>query len=389
MDWKLQKVALRRLQVLPSSEEGADPVRRLIFLSELAHLGYRLEDTSLYNDSLLNNYQKTTEVLREMKGGQVDYVPLFVGFPSKVPEGRGYLSDRILAFVGNALGSFTDGRRLENGLVVPEWLFELDAFGADPITQMQDKGLFKAALLRLRRRQPDESTQWTQLRVLSEPEVLSELKLFLERNLYAKSSIREHLKPDLLVLIEHFGIEELVFDRVIFKETRTYLSNYFWKRQSDQALKSLRLTPTDLLRLFASLTDSDVSLATKIRFPKLRRRRRRLVMEILEGAPELEADLQRYRRLWLALGRYLHPFDYRSAYPKTVAAFEALYEDSIITLDSAWKGFIGWAIWMLCSRSSDSVRAFSVGDYTVCSVNSQTPQTRSWKLSSRWPPLFP
>ena len=64
-----------------------------------------------------------------------------------------------------------------------------------------------------------------------------------------------------------------------------------WEAGSAEAVTSLADTPTDLLRLFAALTETDVSLSDPIKFPKMSRVQRRAVLAVLEGSSSLPEDL--------------------------------------------------------------------------------------------------
>jgi len=80
----LRDFALRRLNLLQvDSPPGGDARLRLAFFAELAQLGYRVLNQEDYSDSLWQQQQLWRPVLLEKRGGQVDYVPLFQGFPKE------------------------------------------------------------------------------------------------------------------------------------------------------------------------------------------------------------------------------------------------------------------------------------------------------------------
>ncbi|MBT9587279.1 TerD family protein [bacterium] len=330
----LSSIALRRLHLLTLAAAQADSKSKLTFLSELASLGYLIENPEDYNDSLLYDYADTVKHLREMRGGNVDYVPLFQGFPDKVPPDNEYFVHRMIGFLVNHCLEYPKGRRLANDMVVPEWLFELEQFGADPISQMQDPKLFEAGVGRQKQRQGDSHVEWVTLRLAEYAEVEEKALQFLRANLYAKSSIQETLRPDLEWLLGHFSSNSIEPSRVVFRETRTYLMKYYWQRELWEEVSALADTPTDFLRLFAAVQGGDVSLAEKIKFPKLKRCQRRVILAGLERASNLEEDLKRYRGLWLAVARGLHPGQLAERYPKTAAAFQKLRNGQIRTFNS-------------------------------------------------------
>ena len=53
-------------------------------------------------------------------------------------------------------------------------------------------------------------------------------------------------------------------DLVVFKETKALLMQYFWKKGDFEAVAVFAKTATDVLRLFAAVTGSDVSLSEKV-----------------------------------------------------------------------------------------------------------------------------
>ncbi|MFN8613833.1 MAG: hypothetical protein U0931_40240 [Vulcanimicrobiota bacterium] len=330
----LAAIALRRLKLITSLPSGCDPQKKLIYLAQLASLGYSLDNPGDYNDSVLAQFEQTVDLLKAMRGGQVEYVPLFSGFPTQVPEERGYFVERMIGFLVNECLDYPAGTRLQSGVVVPDWLFDLKQFGADPITQMQDPRLFEAARKAQSQRKQDTHVEWVRLRFAPFKEVEERLLAYLQANLYARSSIQEVLRPDLEYLLGHFSPDLIDPARVVFRETRTYLTKYYWQLQKYQAVTALADTPTDYLRLFASLTGSDTSLAEKTRFPRLNGQQRRVVMRGLEGAANLEEDLRRYRGLWLAIGRGLHPGALAGRFPRTATAFSQLRNETIRTFNS-------------------------------------------------------
>lgn len=327
-------IALRRLKLIATSASETTPQSKLIFLAQLAGLGYRVENPEAYNDSVLAHFDETMETLKAFRGGKLEYVPLFSGFPDKVPKGQAYFVDRLIGFLVNECLNYPAGTRLESGVVVPEWLFDIQQFGADPITQMQDPRLLATARARQAERKSDTHVEWISLRFADRQEVEEGALNYLRANLYAKSSIQEVLRPDLEWLLGHFSAERIDPSLVVFRETRTYLTQYYWQKGDYAAVGRLADTPTDYLRLFAALTGGDISLAKKTKYPKLTQAQRRVVLSSLEKASNLEEDLRRYRGLWLAVARGLHPGALAKPYPRTAAAFQTLRNGTIRTFNS-------------------------------------------------------
>jgi hypothetical protein len=334
----MKEIALRRLRSIAVFKgPGLTAKQRLILHSELAAMGYRLKNTQLLENAaatLLLDYPLIIKTLRKMRGGDVDYVPLFSGFPDEVPDDDIYFIKRLIGLVANDLDLYPEGKRLENGVVVPDWLFDLKDFGADPITQLQSTELTRRGKEKQDRRKSDTHTEWIDITLVSAKEMTEDLKLFLKQQLYSKSSIKEALHNDLATLLKYLGCEHLDPTEIVVKENLALLLRLLWQAEDFEDVARLAKTPTDLLRLFAALTDTDISLSQKIRFPKFSRAQRRTVLGILEDAPALREDLQRYRGLWLELGRYLHPTEYAKRFPKTADAFDALRNGKIETFAS-------------------------------------------------------
>jgi len=146
-----------------------------------------------------------------LRGGDVEYVPLFLGFPDDFPEDDKYFAKRIVGYLGSFYDLFPEGKQLETGITVPEWLFDLKQFGADPVSQMQTKSLWTRAKEKLSNRKVDTHTEWIDLKLGWAEDTEQELKKWFETLVYAKSSIKEELREDLILLLINFGVDEIDF----------------------------------------------------------------------------------------------------------------------------------------------------------------------------------
>ncbi len=333
-------ILIRRLRIVPVRKGEVSIPSKATVLAELAGLGYRVKNPEDYSDSVLEDYDQIISVLKVMKGGDVVYVPLFSGFPEKAPEQNEYFVKRIVGFLANLLELPISGPTVHSGggrsvgegeVIVPEWLFSLEEFGADPITQFQDEGLFLAGAAKQATRKGDARVEWVDLEFVEEAEAISRAQSYLTGLLYAKSSIKEALKPDIEFLISYFGAGSVDPSKVVFKETRTFVMKFYWNLKDLEAVEKYVDTPTDILRLSAALTDSDVSLAAPITFPKFSRAQRRFVATQLNSCSNLAEDLVAYKGLWLALGRSLHLGEFAKAFPAVYTAFDSLRNGKIQT----------------------------------------------------------
>ncbi len=69
-----------------------------------------------------------------------------------------------------------------------------------------------------------------------------------------------------------------------------------------------------------------VQKSYQITVAKMTRRRRRMFLELLESFNEnsLCEDFLRHRELWVRVGEFLHPGDYKKRFPKVIKAFEVI-----------------------------------------------------------------
>ncbi len=334
---RMKDIAIRRLHLLALERgTGCDGKQALILHSELAKLGMRVTNPELLASasSSLSGYPEAMAALAQLRGGDVSYVPLFLGFPDTVPDDDAYFAKRIIGYLGSVYELFEEGQKLENGMIIPPWLFSLEDFGADPVTQFQNTSQWKEARAKLEARESDSHTEWMNLEVVFSDKLESRLLTWLQSCLYAKSSIKEVLHEDLKELLAFFGTAAIDMEQISIKENKALVLRLLWQLARYEDLASGVNTSTDVLRMFAAITGSDISLSSGVSFPKLSRKQRRIVLSLLESCSSLQEDLQRYRGLWLALGRGLHPGEYKSAYPKTFAAFSKLRSDSIRTFEA-------------------------------------------------------
>lgn len=83
-------------------------------------------------------------------------------------------------------------------------------------------------------------------------------------------------------------------------------------------------TATDVLRLAVALSDGDVSLAANTKFKAISRAQRRVLLSLLEAAPNLAEDMRRWEKRWIRLGERLHPGEHVRRFPRVNEAFNVL-----------------------------------------------------------------
>jgi len=333
LDKDILKIAINRCKVIPVSNGDTNKVVKLAFMADLTNLGYQVTNSELFNDSVMGNFDTIIDTLASMKGGDVDYVPLFNGFPNEVPQKDDFFLKRMIGFRANVMGLFTEGTKMDDGMIIPNWLFDLDEFSGNPITGKQSSESYLDGVSNQFTRLSDSNVEWTNLEFVSLEEMDNKVRKFLANNLYAKSSIKESLKEDIEFLMNYYGLDFLDGSKVVFKETKSYIMTKLWNDGKYETLKGFINTPTDILRMFAGLTSTDISLATNIKFPKLKRAQRRFILETLDKFSNLAENLNTYKGLWVELGRYLHPGEYRNRYSNVFKAFTLLRNGKVVTFN--------------------------------------------------------
>jgi stress response protein SCP2 len=318
MNKRIIEIGLNRAKLLAVNlKSGTSKKLKAIFLAELANLGYRIENPELLNDSVFENFDLIIDTLTKMKGGDVKYVPLFSGFPNKVD----YDNDVLIATFGGLIDKF--------GYNICDWAVGLANFDGLISSRPQTDEELSEGIADQKSRKSDKHAEWTSLKVSNDIE--GDVRKYLAGSLYAKSSIKETLKDDIEFLINHYGLEFLDASKVVFKEIKSYVMKYLWNKGDYETLSKFIGTPTDILRMFAAITDSDISLAENIKFPKLSRPQRRFVLENIEKCSNIAENLNAYKGLWLSLGRYIHPGEYKSKFPNTFKAFDTLRNAKVPT----------------------------------------------------------
>jgi stress response protein SCP2 len=328
MNKKVLNIGLNRAKLI-SVPRNAKVSKRLkaIFLAELASLGYKVENPDLFNDSVLENFEDIIDELIKMKGGDVDYVPLLKGFPNVDLDEVLILTVESLVSKG-IYGSLYD--------IMANYDETVDYKGYSSRPQMAEE--LADGIIDQESRESDDNAEFIMLKFTDNP--AADIRKFLTNTLYAKSSIKEALKDDIQELINEFGLDFVDPTKVVFKEIKSYVMKNLWNRDNHKLLEKFVSTPTDLLRMFAAITDSDISLSDKIKFPKLRRADRKFILGILEKTPNLTENLNAYKGLWLQIGRYIHPGEYKTKFPKTYSTFSMLRNEKVVTFNSMIEKFI-------------------------------------------------
>lgn len=335
----LNEIALRRLRLLavPSDRDNpADPKDqsdrdngsdqdhhaegKIIGLAELAQLGYRVTNPDLWSDSVLLHWEVSViPTLTALRGGDVQYAPLFAGFPEVIPRHNNVGIDEALHVVRRAVPD-------------PVYRLMLESLGEKATRSLrvssipQNPKQTRRELKRQGGKRVDQHTEWVDLTLAPAADVETSMLEWMRDLLYSPTSMKDAEVADVTALLVHFGLEVVDMDQVTFLETRAILLQLMWQANAFDELQLAQPRPTEILRLFARLTGTDVSLMKAVRFPRLSKKQRRTVLACIDQCVDPAEDLFRYRNLWLRVAEFLHPGQYAKRYPVAYRAISQLRE---------------------------------------------------------------
>ena len=139
----------------------------------------------------------------------------------------------------------------------------------------------------------------------------------LQNLLKSPTNLSENDRNDITTCIKNMpNYAEFLPDEIPLKENVAFLSKTILGMPNGTVkdINKYFKTATDVLRLIVALSDGDISLATKTKFRSLKRKERRMIMNLLAGCGNITEDLFRYQYEWIRVGEILHPFEY--TYPK-------------------------------------------------------------------------
>lgn len=326
-------LAYRNALVIPAVEKKARSTKRgtslvLAFLSDLAYLGYTLEQKLVSqmkywdDESIVNFRNETVAVLNNVLGSDVDYKPLFRKFPDDVPNEHDYLLRRIVGFVGNVYPEFGNVLsdvlfninaafeedsyvELSNGVKISKELFDLEYFNACPITQLQVSELTSRPAL-----ETTPIVHNAPLKTIFGIDEKGVLSVF-ENLLASKGSISERDQKFIEEVLKENTEKALasIPEEIPMKENLAFfvakaLAYGDAKKLAIEFAKLFK-TATDVIRLAEVFSGGDQSLATHTKF-KLTNPQRKLILGLINSLKNPEEDMVRFRMLWVRLFEYLH-----------------------------------------------------------------------------------
>ena len=287
----------KRLKVVPPQPMGLD--NRLVvgaMVRNFESLGYVFSQ-ELFNHlckcgtpDLEQFYLAVLPILKEIRGANKVFKPLYPNFPQQVMEASNFelWFNAICHYIWHVKPDYEKKERfplLEQGDI------DVIEFG----TQTDFEKIF--------------------------PTLLS-----------AKTSITQYDKDVVKWFVEEWADRAYrhLPEQIPMKENLALLvGNLMNIAASPNALVHLVKTPTDVLRVLTVISGGDVSLAENTKFVKLKRRQRRFVLGMLEQIADA-ADMVKNRERWLRVGEILHPGEYAQSYPNIFKTFKALRDNARI-----------------------------------------------------------
>ena len=249
--------------------------RRVLTLNaELVSLGYVMSQSlfqaleSISAQSLSILAKELLDVLKILKGADVNYQPMYPNFPQQVID-----ADETELYLNAIFHYWT------SGYWKPEYTVE-------------------------KRKTDYEEVKLVEITLGTE----SALKAIFSQLLASNDSLSAEDQEIVGWFIQHYKVDELTFPREIgFNETKCIVAGELIKK--GESIKPLVKTATDILRIATYLSDGDTSLAANTKYISFTRPQRKLLVKALEDVIN-EEDIGRHAGKWIRLFHGLHVGDY-------------------------------------------------------------------------------
>lgn len=264
------------------------------FATNINSLGYRLSENAIKTLLMVSSLPRLLDILQQIEfnlkcitGADKEYNPMYPNFPEQVIEAEDYE-----LYVNQFLHYFTYG----------EWI---PTYDKEDRIKLQTKDLVV-------------------LDVCKDRDVINLFSNIMSAN----TSISEQDKKDLRLFFEVFpNAFSYIPESIPFKENMSVFAKIIFESEQKNkivGLKKMFKTATDVLRFITELSNGDVSLASPCKYKKFSRKDRRMFLSLLNGMRNIEEDMNRYSVKWIRIGEILHPFEYKTSYPKTAEAFNKI-----------------------------------------------------------------
>lgn len=299
------KILLRRKNLLIVEPINADYEQTkneqalvVTMMKNVQSLGFTLSKelfealSHMNRDELKVFYSDLIPALKELVGADVEYNPMYPNFPTQVAE--------------------MDGIELFINAIVHYW-----SFGTLMPEYEKDERL--------------PLIDVNKMALLSTGNHEDLMEIF--KNLVAsKTSLSAQDKEDVTTIIKDCAdYANYLPDEIPLKENVALIGKLIIEEapvKSASAISKYFRTATDVLRLVTALSDGDISLAGKTKYRNLKRRERRMILDLLANCGNITEDLFRYQYEWIRVAEILHPFEYNYPRYKNVnKAFDTLRND--------------------------------------------------------------
>ena len=299
------KILLRRKNLLIVEPINADYEQTkneqalvVTMMKNVQSLGYTFSKelfealSHMNRDELKVFYSDLIPALKELVGADVEYNPMYPNFPTQVAE--------------------MDGIELFINAIVHYW-----SFGTLMPEYEKDERL--------------PLIDVNKMALLSTGNHEDLMEIF--KNLVAsKTSLSAQDKEDVTTIIKDCAdYANYLPDEIPLKENVALIGKLIIEEapvKSASAISKYFRTATDVLRLVTALSDGDISLASKTKYRNLKRRERRMILDLLANCGNITEDLFRYQYEWIRVAEILHPFEYNYPRYKNVnKAFDTLRND--------------------------------------------------------------
>lgn len=255
----------------PPEKNSRTPTLALTFVHELFNLNYAITkdlfDALCYlEDDADKRLADLLTIAQDSVGAHVKWEPFYPNFPKQVMEASNF---ELLLNAYRHYGSF---------------------------------GLWKPGSNKDERRELTELNRLKEVKLLDEQDV----KDFFLTLLRSKTSY-----PSTLDSFVDYGIQQDWPDEldgpIIYKQTMCKVAAH--KLSKGQSIDHLIKTSTDILRVMAAISDSDLTLKNRVRFKSMKRKTRRLIISALEKCITIK-DVKPFAKLWILAFHCLHVGEY-------------------------------------------------------------------------------
>jgi len=268
----------------------------LSFNEILNNLGYSMDEkmfqvVSTFNSEEIDSLRKElVPSLKEIVGGNVNYIPLYPNFPKQVIEAK-----NITLYLNALLHYWTNGKYY-------------------PYTEIEENT-----------KEPI-SVKYKNLTIGKEEDI-NELMYNL---MNAAEAISDNDIKDLETYFEKYDdfikyVPKTITNKENLATTVNLIINYSKEVPMENIISKIS-TVTDVLRLAAVMSGNSANLNKKTKFKSFKNKERRILMELLNNCGNRLEDFFRYKDMWERVCERIHPGKYKNIYPDLVEDLLGVYK---------------------------------------------------------------